>query len=600
MTTNFNDFSAFTAPSANPYDPLIPAGDPARFFGREDIFAFVRQQLIVEHRRYALALIGQRGIGKTSTLLQMPQHLDGRILIAYVDLSAVQYSDEGGLLPVMADAARAALEAAEISTYRLPPTPADVSAAALETWFAETYLEVTLSALRNNRRLLFLFDETAALFAALDRNEIKADLPNFLSDLLARDERLNMLFALDSADESRAEHFAPLADPLLHRRLAYLDNAASESLIRVPAAPFYTLKDDAVSAIQTLTGGFPYLLHVVNRVLFERSAARDHRFPVTRGDVQGVLTQAIADADPIFRATWESAPLTEQRVLAALAWVTEAGGGRSIRFDDMRAWLLQATEEPVEETSLAAALRRLEYRETIRVFASRRYVFAAGLQQQWIIVYGNIRPALPTPVAPAIPARRAALPLIGVAIVGVLAVILIGRAALGFAATGNAPPLSPTVTLAVNIADTQSAVDATQTQLALPTATPTRTPTFTRTATNSPTATRTITASTTATFTATRTASMTATGTASITHTATPSITASATATPILSPTPSILPTIALSSTPTPTLTSTPTSTTTDTETSTATETMTPTATATATASVAPLPTQRLRTAHPP
>src|SRR5579859_3666792 len=98
----------------NPYDPTRPLSDPTRFYGREAVFAFIRQQLYAERRARAVALIGRRGIGKTSILLQLPQHLDARTLTAYIDLSRVAFDEPGGLLAVMADAGRAALDAAGI------------------------------------------------------------------------------------------------------------------------------------------------------------------------------------------------------------------------------------------------------------------------------------------------------------------------------------------------------------------------------------------------------------------------------------------------------------------------------------------------------
>lgn len=613
----------YTDSVANPYDPFTPVYDPQHFFGRTDVFSFIQQQLIVEHHPQAVGLIGQRGIGKTSLLLQLPTQLGARTLIAYIDLSRVAYDDAGGLLSAMADAARAAFDVVGISTYRLPPTPDHVSATELESWFAETYLTVTLSALHNNRRLLFAFDETAALFDALDRHEVSADLPDYLSRLLARDERLNMLFTLDSNDEPRADAFAPLADPLLRRRVSYLDSAAAEALTRRPAAPYYQLQDDAVNAIVALTGGSPFLLHVVNRLVFELSELRGHRGLITLADVRSILPNAIAEADALLRPAWEQATSGEQMALAALAALTETSGGRPIQLDDMRGWLLRESETPIDETSLAATLRRLEYREVIRIFASRRYTFAIGLQQQWLLIHGNspADSAVP-PITSGVPPRRLAVPLVMLVLVGACLVLLIGRLALGAVNTAAAAQ-SPTVTLGLNLAATQHAIDATNTQLAIPTATPTHTATFTATLTNTVTASWTLTHA--ATFTATATSSPTGTFSATPTITAsyspsplpsltlTPLSSSTLTASPTVTGTNTVTATASLTTTPLPTntltapvmLTETATATMIPSPSLTATPSDTITQTATSTPTVLPstaaeqLPTQRLRTARP-
>src|SRR5436305_992252 len=109
----------------NPYDPQRPATDPARFFGRDEVFAFIRQHLIAGRRAQAVALIGQRGTGKTSVLLQLPNRIEARFVTAYIDLADIRFSEVGGLFATMADAARQALDDAGLSTYRLPPMPED-------------------------------------------------------------------------------------------------------------------------------------------------------------------------------------------------------------------------------------------------------------------------------------------------------------------------------------------------------------------------------------------------------------------------------------------------------------------------------------------
>src|ERR1700694_618936 len=180
----------FTDVPTNPYTPDTPIHDPTRFFGREDVFAFIRQQLVVERGSQAIVLVGQHGIGKTSLLLQLPYQLDSRTLVTYIDLSTIPYGEPGGLLSVMADSVHAMLDLMGISSHHLPPTPENATAAALETWFAETYLEVTLAALGGNRRLLFAFDELTALFDAIDRRDVSADILDYLSRLLARDQQI--------------------------------------------------------------------------------------------------------------------------------------------------------------------------------------------------------------------------------------------------------------------------------------------------------------------------------------------------------------------------------------------------------------------------
>src|SRR5437763_14592807 len=70
----------------NPYIAGNPVTGTEMFFGREDVFRFVRQTLIGKHRDNVIVLYGQRRTGKTSVLYQMRHHLDPRYLCIFMDL----------------------------------------------------------------------------------------------------------------------------------------------------------------------------------------------------------------------------------------------------------------------------------------------------------------------------------------------------------------------------------------------------------------------------------------------------------------------------------------------------------------------------------
>jgi hypothetical protein len=560
-------------PNRNPYNPQRPTTDPALFFGREDVFAFIRQRLIGGRRAQAVAIIGQRGMGKTSVLLQTIHQVEARYLTAYIDLADVRFDDVGGLFAAMADAARQALEDGGLSTYRLPPIPEEPGVDLL-TWFAETYLDVTLSALRRNRRLIFLFDQTTRLLDAIDRRDIPADLGDTLSQLIARDERMDIIFAVDAEDEPRLEAFAPLSDPLLHKRLGLLDDAAAEALIRRPSAPFYEVQSEAVEGILAMAGGHPYLLHVINGLLWERATSRWPKGPVTLSDVNAVIRQATDEADPVLRLTWEHSTPNERRALSALTALMTASRGMPVRTEDVRRWLLHEGDEPLDETALAAALRRLEYREVLRSTANGMYTFTTGLQHQWLVLNGDAQPVSVVSAPPRPSMRRMAIPV--ALLLGVAVLLALGLGRLAANASITTDQASPTVTLDTDIQATRQAVEATQTFQALwthtPTSTVTHTPSATFTATLTPTQTRTptSTATTTRTHTPTSTGTITPSWTPSITRsptlTRTPTATYTATLTPTRTPTVTLTPTTSLtpsitpppSDTPTPPLTITP------------------------------------------
>jgi ABC-type arginine transport system ATPase subunit len=76
----------------NPYNPLQPTENPTCFFGREEAFAFFRQNLVGTPHDHALVLTGRRGLGKSSLLRQLA--LDDRYRICIVNLGAFELTSE--------------------------------------------------------------------------------------------------------------------------------------------------------------------------------------------------------------------------------------------------------------------------------------------------------------------------------------------------------------------------------------------------------------------------------------------------------------------------------------------------------------------------
>jgi hypothetical protein len=150
---------------------------------------------------------------------------------------------------------------------------------------------------------------------------------------------------------------------------------------------------------------------------------RRQRGAVTLHDVQAIIRQATDEADPVLRLTWTRSTPNERQALSALTALTAASRGMPVRAEDARLWLLRESDEPLDETALAAALRRLEYRDVLRATANGMYTFTTGLQHQWLVLNGDVQPVSTVAVTQRLPARRLVIPVVlfGVAVVLALA-----------------------------------------------------------------------------------------------------------------------------------------------------------------------------------
>ena len=76
----------------NPYVAGSPLTQSAMFFGRQDVFDFVRKSLVGRHQDNIIVLYGQRRTGKTSVLYQMRHNLESRYVPLLIDLQGLSLS----------------------------------------------------------------------------------------------------------------------------------------------------------------------------------------------------------------------------------------------------------------------------------------------------------------------------------------------------------------------------------------------------------------------------------------------------------------------------------------------------------------------------
>lgn len=482
----------------NPYNPLHPTEDPAVCTGRDEVFAFFRQHLVGTPADRALVLIGRRGLGKSTVLRQLQGQIDERYRVCVADLSRYDLGHEAGFLHGLADDIRAALEAAEASTYRLPDWPGEE--ADLRGWFKTQYLDVALAALRV-RHLLLALDDAHLLLEAVDRGALPDDLLDYLGDLLIFYERLDMVFALDAALEDRTLTVPLLGDPARQVRLAELAPADAERLIRAPMEPVAAYEEGVPERIQALAGGHPFLIHSICRLLVRRSEERHHAGPVTDNDLTAIQEAVLEQSGEILGPLWEGLTRNEQLTLMALVRLAEEEQTPPVKrasFEAIHGWLAGAGYT-MNKTQLAAALRGLDYQGLVDSEADS-YTLPAGLIAAWVTANAHLEAA---PQRPAVD-RAQFMQLVGLIAVllivgGLGAAVLIGLFDSDDDGKTPVTPAAPTVTLALNLEATRQSEAATQTEAARPT----RTPSPTHTPSITPTPTVTLSPSLTATSTVT-------------------------------------------------------------------------------------------------
>jgi hypothetical protein len=365
----------------NPFQYNSPIGETGTFAGRQDAFAFVQANLVGEHQRHVVAILGAHQMGKSSLLRQLPQVLDARYVPIRLSLRASTVAGEKAWLTALAATLPDALTLLNVQSARLPELPghpADLRAMLEGDYFAEG-----LHAMRRDRHLLILVDNAERLLSTVQNRALPRDTFKFLASLLEKHRNFDLLMAFDAGCEEELAALGPPFDPALFYRLEPLPRAEMDALLTSPLPPGVVYAPDVLDAVYDLTAGHPHLGQLMGWLLFERSAERKHSGAITRADVLAVTDSALAMGSDVLGEVWSHGSPQDHLVLTALTALSPDEPPVAVPFDDVGAWLI-AADRPLDPRSVNATWRRLEYAGILRLSADGKLTVNGGLQRRWL------------------------------------------------------------------------------------------------------------------------------------------------------------------------------------------------------------------------
>ncbi|MEM7342710.1 MAG: hypothetical protein AAF485_00575, partial [Chloroflexota bacterium] len=217
----------------NPYIAGSPVKDPAMFFGRDDVYAWLRQHLRGEYQDNAIVLYGERRTGKTSVLYHMKNKLDpARYVPVLLDLQGMRLEGMDGFLWETARKVVLALRGVEGIPLLDRPQRRDFEQNPLD-YFEDAFLLPIIAAL-GERRLLFMFDETNRLEEKVNSGELPPDTFDYLRALIQHVSRLNFIFSIGSRIEEARAGSNALFNLAVYRKISFLERDYAEDLIVRP------------------------------------------------------------------------------------------------------------------------------------------------------------------------------------------------------------------------------------------------------------------------------------------------------------------------------------------------------------------------------
>jgi hypothetical protein len=355
----------------NPYVPGQAVKNPNLFFGRREVLASIREQLLKGRRAFVIS--GAQRMGKTSLLRQLAATLPEEYISVRVDLLEENTQRLDWLLWHLADAIDAQVSR-QLSVERFAPEWADFEAHT-EHLLDDFWPQVR--ARLGDQVLVLLLDDLDSL--AQTTTTLLASFVTVLATWREQDEGLALVLA---ASETQSEILAREHPRLFGGALTYtLGPLSSEEAVRLitwPVDGVITYDYGVARRLIEITSGQPYYLQLLCFEVFNRCAPAGW---VNQRDVDLVLEDLVGREIADFRRVWDESSPREQAVLAALVSLRGARGVATAQ--EVRTILTKAGAR-AERGQVTRALENLVARGILERLGALSYRFRVALLRDWL------------------------------------------------------------------------------------------------------------------------------------------------------------------------------------------------------------------------
>ena len=370
----------------NPYAPGKPlrSGSPV-FFGRDDIFTFVEDNLGRRGAENIIVLAGQRRMGKTSILRQITGRLDpAQYTPVFLDGQALGF--EGGLAGLFYDIAveiEAALAGQGIAIEA--PSLAQLESNAT-TAFEKEFLPL-VSKVLGQRILVLLLDEFEELEMRVRAGELPRSIFPYLRHLMQHSDQIAFILAgSHRLEELAADYRSALFNIALYKRVSFLDEGAARHLILEPVRPYGLLYDElAVDKMLRVTACHPYFLQLMCYALVGFHNREKVNY-LSGQDVSQAMEQVVELGEGHLSLLWADCSLEEQSVLIALSRLLDSDWAADS--ESIAAQLISDgySTDPAQVTKI---MKELAGREIIRPVGGEpiAYEYKVDLVRLWVECY---------------------------------------------------------------------------------------------------------------------------------------------------------------------------------------------------------------------
>jgi ABC-type branched-subunit amino acid transport system substrate-binding protein len=365
----------------NPYILGKAIHEKDKFFGRESLFSFIKDNLLQNVK--IILLHGQKRIGKSSVLKQIRNfvQLDEYVFIEF-DL---QHKGQLNLSNILHDLARTIIEQIDPDGNNLqPPTEAELE---LDINLFSRFLLENVYQQIEHRKIVLLLDEfDVANNESSDINivEQKGLFPH-LKKLLKEQDKL-FIIPVIGRYLNDLPNLRNLFKDAPYQEIGLLDDTSAKRMIANPAQGVLTYQAEAIQEIIQLSAGHPYFTQVICFTLFQQ-ARISNKWTVDRDDVKNISEQAIGNSDAGLQGFWQVLTIPERIIISSVAEAQKIALAQGRKVPEEPLALLNINDKNHKESLLQAWERLIE----------NRYLYEDGrkvrveLIRRWLLQYHPLK-----------------------------------------------------------------------------------------------------------------------------------------------------------------------------------------------------------------
>lgn len=356
----------------NPYiaGPALRTGE--MFFGREDVFQYIKKNLKGRYQDNIIVLYGQRKMGKTSALYQLPSRLGEEHIPVFVDMERITRGTDYFFYTI----AFCIYESLERHGIFVDEPNREAFRGEPESYFENHYLREVRRHI-GDKHLVLIIDEFEVIEENIERDVLDPGILNYLRHLMQHGPNLDFIFTgTHRIEELVGDYWSIFFNLALYKKISFLDERATEQLITEPVRGYFTYAPSAVTRIQKLAGAHPYFTQLLcHKLVGYRNEKRLNRVNVRH--VDDVIQKVIEEGGVNISYIWRGSSLKEKLLLVALNEIIRLKGTAST--GDVERFLQQKNIT----LNIPGVIKNLEVRDVI-VERDGRCEFAVDLFRYWI------------------------------------------------------------------------------------------------------------------------------------------------------------------------------------------------------------------------